>query len=57
VRVTIAKPYAKSSTGMSHGKRTPLLCSAAYRTIGAESFVSQPSTSTWNANTMSIATQ
>jgi len=36
---------------MSQGKRMPLFSSRLYRTMGAESLVSHPSTTTWK-NTM-----
>jgi hypothetical protein len=52
VRVTSANPKAKSSTGMSHGTRHPLYFDGSYRTTGADSLVSQPSTRHWKNTTM-----
>src|SRR5689334_18445807 len=42
---------------MSHGARTPLIAQSAYSTTGASSFVSHPSTRTWNPSTITIVIQ
>ena len=55
--MTSAKPNRKSSTGMSHGPRSPVTCVGEYSTTGALSLVSQPSTGIWKPNTMSIDSQ
>src|SRR6185437_1139769 len=55
--VTSAKPNRKSSTGMSQGPRSPVTARGAYTTTGALSLVSQPSTGTWKASTISIVSQ